>query len=71
MKNFFMTPIEKLTVLESIIYVVLCGIIGFVSAILALMLPQCVEKIWDWTVSTFRIIKKKLFREDFEEEIEG
>lgn len=59
MKKFFNTKVTDLTVAQSILYVLVVGILSFVATIAALMMPQACESIFDWVEEKCDLVKEK------------
>ena len=67
MKKFFNTKITNLTVAQSILYVLVVGILSFAATITALMMPQACESIFDWVEEKCDFVKEKFTKKKPEE----
>ena len=69
MKKFFNTKVTDLTVAQSILYVLVVGILSFAATIAALMMPQAAEELFDWIEHVADSLKEKFTKKTPEKEI--
>lgn len=69
MKKFFSTKVTDLTVGQSILYVLVVGILSFAATFAALMMPQAAEELFDWVEEKCDLVKEKFTKKTPEKEI--
>ena len=69
MKKFFMTKITEMTVAQSILYILVVGVLSFAATFAALMMPQAAEELFDWVEDKVDSLKEKLTKKTPKKEI--
>ena len=64
MKNFWSTRLMDMTIGQSILYILGITFVSVVVTVLALMIPQAAEELFDWCEEKATKFKRWLRKED-------